>query len=278
MAVAHRAPRLLVVGFDQVVDDLRIMGDLEDPAHDFEEFPERAFLRVENLDFVGDSAKERVVDEVFRFQVRAEDDELVEGDLHLLSTSHTDKVVPFFERNDPSVEEFVDAHPLATEVIDEEDSAIAFHLEGGVADVRFWVASHFEHRHRQLSPGDDGRAADADPSVVDLVVDQETVVRLMGDFLVVEGVEDAHYFPVDADASGDPDELAERFGDPFRDARLSVSGVAEEEHTSSGVDGGAESVEEFGGDQEVGERFLEVLLGWVLVFDRLKPNRLDVAR
>lgn len=202
MAIAHRSADGLVVLFDQVVDDLGTVRDIERFAHDLKEFAKRCFLGVENFDFVRDPAEEGVVDEVFGFEVGAEDHELIERDLDFLATADADVVVALFEGDDPAVEQFVDAHSLAAEVVDKENAAVAFHLQRCIADVRFRVAGDLEHRHSQFTTGDDGRSSDADPALVDLGIAKETIGGLVGVFFVIEGIEDAHEIAVDVDSGG----------------------------------------------------------------------------
>ena len=276
MAVAHGPADRLVVLFDQVLDDFGSVRDVERFAHDLKEFAKRRFFGVEDFDFVGYPSEEGVVDEVFGFEVGAEDHELIEWDLDLLTTADADVVVAFFERDDPSVEQFVDAHSLAAEVVDEENAAVAFHLERCIADIRFGVARDLEHRHGQFTTGDDGRSSDADPALVDLGIAQESIGGLVGVFFVVEGIEDSHEVPIDVDRARNPDVVAKGARDTFGDAGFSISWVAVEEHTAAAVDGGTESREELRGDEKVGERFAKIFVRWVLVFNRLESDRLDV--
>ena len=79
LAAAHGAIGWTVVGVDEVVDDVGKVFALVTGGVDLEEFVELLDARVGDLDFVGDSAKEGFVDEVGRFEVGGEDDELFEG-------------------------------------------------------------------------------------------------------------------------------------------------------------------------------------------------------
>lgn len=176
MAIAEWAVVGSVVLGDEVIDGLLTMGDFQGAAHDFEEFSERFFGGIRDLDLVRDTSEERIVDEVFRFQVGAKDHQLIEGDLDLFTAANRKIVVAFFEGNNPPVEEFIDAHSLAAEVVDQQYSAVAFELQWGFGDVRLRVARNFEHRHGQFTAGDDGGAFDANPTSVDGAVLQRTII------------------------------------------------------------------------------------------------------
>ena len=131
VAIAEWAVVRFVMLGDEVIDGFLAMGDFQGAAHDFEEFPERFFRGIGDFDFVRDTSEERIVDEISRFQVGAENHQLIEGDLDFFPTADGKVVVAFFEGDDPAVEEFVDTHSLATEVIDEQDTAIACELQWG---------------------------------------------------------------------------------------------------------------------------------------------------
>ena len=131
VAIAERAVVRFVMLGDEVIDGFLAMGDFQGAAHDFEELSERFFRGIGDFDFVRNTSEKRIVDEIFRFQVGAENYQLIEGDLDFFPTADGKKVVAFFEGYDPAVEEFVDTHSLASEVIDEQDTAIAFELQWG---------------------------------------------------------------------------------------------------------------------------------------------------
>jgi hypothetical protein len=120
VAISHRAANRFEVLFDQVVNDICPVWYLKRFAHDFEKFSESGLFGVMDLDFVGDSPKERVVHEIFGLEVGAKDDELVEGDLDFFATADTEEIVPLFKGYHPSVKQFVDAHPLTAKVVDQQ--------------------------------------------------------------------------------------------------------------------------------------------------------------
>jgi hypothetical protein len=131
VAIAEGAVVRFVVLGDEVIDGFLAMGDFQGAAHDFEELSERFFRGVGHFNFVRDPSKESVVDEVFRLEVGAENHKLIEGDLDFFTAADGKVVVAFFEGHNPAVEELVDTHSLASEVIDEQDAAIAFELQWG---------------------------------------------------------------------------------------------------------------------------------------------------
>ncbi len=61
VAVPHRATDRFIMHFDEVVDQLGFMRDLDYLAHDFKKLPKSLFGWIVYFNFVGDSAKECVV-------------------------------------------------------------------------------------------------------------------------------------------------------------------------------------------------------------------------
>ena len=137
MAIPHWPTYWFVVFLNEVVDHFRFIWNFCDAAHDFEEFSERLLAWILDLNFVGDAAKESVIDQVFWLEIGTENDQLVERNLDLFAVANGQIVVAFFERHDPTIEQFVDAHPLASEVIDQKYATIAFKLQGRIADIGF---------------------------------------------------------------------------------------------------------------------------------------------
>ncbi len=113
-------------------------------------------------------------------QVGAKDHQLVKGNLDLFSTAYTQKVVSFFQGNNPSVQQFIDTHSLSSEVIDQEDTAVAFDLQWGVANVGFGISGDFQHVHRQFATGDNRWPTNADPSLIDLRISQDAIGGFVG--------------------------------------------------------------------------------------------------
>ena len=168
MAEAERPVGLLVVRGDQIVDRLAAIGHAQLRAHHLEQPAELVLARVDDLDLVGNAPQERLVDQFARLEVRREDHQLVEGHLDLLAVGQVEEVVAFLQRHDPAVQQLVDPHPLAAEVVDHQRAAVALQLQRRLADAGRGVDRHFQLRHGQLAAGDDRRPADADPALVDL--------------------------------------------------------------------------------------------------------------
>lgn len=131
VAIAEWAIVRFVMLGDEVIDGFLTMGDFQGAAHDFKELSERFFRGIGYFDFVRDTSKECVVDEVFGFQVSTENHQLIEGNLDFFTATDGKVIVAFLKGDDPAIEQFIDTHSLATEVIDEQDAAIAFELQWG---------------------------------------------------------------------------------------------------------------------------------------------------
>lgn len=260
LAAAEGAILLFVVRVHEIVDGRKCLG-VHLKAHlwpdECKEISERDFLRVWHIDLVRNTPQKRVVAQVLRLKVRGENDELVEGHLHLLAVGHVEEVETLFERHDPAIEQLDRLHALAAEVVNDERAAVALKLDGGFAGLAGRVVLDFEGFHRQLAADDDGGAANLHPAVVDHVGPEDGVF-LTGNLLVIRCVEDLHDHAVDDEALGDVDVVAEAAGDALGDAAFAVAGVAVEEHAAAGVDGGSEDVEHFLADQEIGEGLFEV--------------------
>ena len=110
---------------DEVVDGFLVEFDPQLRAHDAEQLAKLRFGRVRDFDLVRYAPEERFVDQVPRFEIGGEDDQLVEGHLDLLAVGQVEEVVAFFQRHDPAVEQFVGPHALPPEVVDDECPAVA---------------------------------------------------------------------------------------------------------------------------------------------------------
>ena len=73
-----------------------------------------------------------------------------------------------FQGQNPAVQQIVDLHPLAAEVVDHQRAAIALHLQRRLADAGRRVQRHLERVQGQFAADDQRRPADADPTLVDL--------------------------------------------------------------------------------------------------------------
>lgn len=81
-----------------------------------------------DFDFVGETAEECRVHEVFWIEVSGEDEEFLEWDGEGFSSVEAHEVDAAFEGDDPTVEEVGGADELASEVIDDEATAESLHV------------------------------------------------------------------------------------------------------------------------------------------------------
>ena len=159
MAATEWAARAAVVLGDQVVYGVGVdffEAELTGQAGDH--YAETLLRGVRRLDLVGNPAEEGFIDELARFEVCRENDELIERHADLFAVGEAQEVVSFLERHDPAVQELDRLHALAAEVVDQECSEIALQLQRGFADFGNRVEVDFEVVHPELAAGDDGRA------------------------------------------------------------------------------------------------------------------------
>src|SRR4051812_6058947 len=116
MAESKGAVRAAVVLFDQVLNGSWIDFESKRSCLFLNQITELNFGRVANFDFVRDTAQERFVEQVFRLEVRGENQEFVERHLDLAAAGEVEEVVVLFQRNDQAIEDFGAAHALAAEV------------------------------------------------------------------------------------------------------------------------------------------------------------------
>ena len=215
--------------------------------------------RIRHLNFVRNPAEEGVVHQVARFQVRRENDELIEWYLDLLAIGQVEKVIAFFERHDPAVEQFVNGHSLAAKVVDQKDSAITLQLERGLADFRRRVLRHFQLTHRELSACDHRRAVNAYPALINLgrVVLCHSLCTIRNNHVDC-GIKDTNQLAIDSERSWNPHCRPERSRNSFRDACLSVTRLAKQKQSSPGVDGRAKLLKQHWVQQQVRKCPLQV--------------------
>src|SRR4051794_16933845 len=120
LAKAKRAVRRSIVPGHQIVDRLGRWLESKGDRGGLEQPAELGFRRIDELDFVGYSPEEGLVDERSRLDVRREYDQLVEGNLNRAPAGQVDEVVPLLQRNDPAVQQLARRHPLAAKVVDHQ--------------------------------------------------------------------------------------------------------------------------------------------------------------
>src|SRR5262245_18686575 len=153
-----------IVRLHQVVNGLRMVLAADRLAGALKQAAKLIERRMANLDLVGYSPQESVVRKVTRLEIRREDNQLLEWHLNLLPRGQGQKVVPVFQRYDPSVEQIRSLDALAPEVVDQQTAAVALHLQRGFADIRCRIVANLESVERQFAANDDRRPPNFDPS------------------------------------------------------------------------------------------------------------------
>ena len=90
--------------FNQPLDHFGAPGNFVDIAHDLEQLDEVLQRRVLHLNLVRNPSQERVVDQILWLEVGRKHNQLIEGHLDLLTITGVEKVVTFFQRNNPTVQ------------------------------------------------------------------------------------------------------------------------------------------------------------------------------
>lgn len=232
-----------------------------------------------DLDFVGQSAEEGGVHEVFGVEVGGEDEEFLEGDAEGFTVLEAEEVHSAFEWDDPAVEQVSGAEELSAEVIDEEATAECLHVEWGLVKVADVVVAEVEHFECELAAGDDdGPAAGHPTHVMGAVADEGEVIFPDGD-IVFDGfvdahVEDADDLPVDGDGVGNEDDLFKYGGEADGDGGFAVSWGAVEEDGAATGHCGAALLDEAVVDDEVSEGLANAFRGDDLVVELLAGDLL----
>src|SRR2546426_5439335 len=223
---AAQAEVLLAVVREDLAQRLGLVVDVLPRADAAEDLLVLLYRGRLDADLVADAAQERLVDEVGRVEVRREDDEHVERDLHLLPGVQREVVDALLERHDPAVQEVLRRHALAAEVVDHEDAAVRLHLERSLVELRGLVVDEVERLERELAAGHDDWPLRDDPAVVE--------AETLGDHrverdAVIDLVEDLDDLLVDLDRIRQDDLALEERDEDLRDRRLAVPGRAEQE-------------------------------------------------
>ena len=82
-----------------------------------------------------DPAQERLLDQLLGIDVGRDDQQHVERNRELGPGVQREEVEPLLERHDPAVEQVARRHPLAAEVVDDEDAAVRLHLERRLVEL-----------------------------------------------------------------------------------------------------------------------------------------------
>lgn len=199
---------------------------------------------VSDFDFERDASHEGFVDQLFGLKVGGEEDDLFERDGDLLAGWEREIVDTTFERNDPTIEEFGGFDALSSEVVDEQATTVAFHLEGSFAGIAARIVTDFEIVEGEFATDDHGWTADTDPTAVEFMGRHDLVLRIGVDRGVVVGrIEELDDIPIIDDGMWDPDISASAGGEAFCEGGFAVSRRTVEKDPGVAVDGGTEQIE-----------------------------------
>src|SRR5689334_1512626 len=88
-------------------------------------------------------------------KIRREDDQNVERDLNFTSVMQREEIHAVFERDDPAVEQIARSYLLASKVVNQQDAAIRFDLEGRFVKLMDIIIDEIESFQGQLTTDHD---------------------------------------------------------------------------------------------------------------------------
>ena len=112
------------------------------------------------------AAQECLIHQVLRGQVGRENHQHVEGDFDLAPGVQGEIIDAVFEGHNPAVEQVARADHLAAKVVDQQNAAVGFDLEGRFVIFQGVVEDQVQAGQGQLAAGDDKGPADAHPARV----------------------------------------------------------------------------------------------------------------
>src|SRR5438874_3627198 len=218
LAAPHRPLEGLVVAVEHVLVAKLVEHDLELFAGPLEDLPEFDGGRVGDVDLVAHAPEKRLVDERSRLEVGTEDDHSLEGgaDRHT-GASERQIVDASLEGDNQPIQQGAWRRVLAAEVIEQEDAAIGFEMDGRFVVAPERVEGGRQLRRGQLATGLDEGTLDQHPPRV------EVQRHLPLDPLVVERVVETHHLSLDVDRIRDEDRLTQQLGAGFGDSGLPVA-------------------------------------------------------
>ena len=110
------------------------------------------------------AAQESFIDQVARGQVGRENHQHVKGDFKFASGMQGEVIDAVFQWDNPAVEQIARADHLAAKVIDEQDAAVGFHLEGCFVVFERIVKDQVQPSQGQFAARDNKGPADFDPA------------------------------------------------------------------------------------------------------------------
>ena len=166
MRGAQLAGALDVPFLEQIGEALVAVLDAFGVGHTLEDFAVLFIGGVANLDLVAQAAQEGFVHQVARGQVGGEDDQHIEGDFDLAAGMQGQEIQAVFKRHDPAVEQVAWADELAAKVVDQQDAAVGFNLEGGFIKFIDIIENQVKPGQGQFTANDNEGPANAQPARV----------------------------------------------------------------------------------------------------------------
>src|SRR5580692_4893504 len=114
---------------DDVIEDLIGKGEPHLVALRVEDATVRLETRRGDFDFVGQTAEERGIHQIFRLDIGGEDDQFLKGNGDALAGMEFEVVDAVFEGHDPAVEEGGGADQLTAKVVDDEAATQRLDME-----------------------------------------------------------------------------------------------------------------------------------------------------
>ncbi len=166
MTKPERPPDSLVVILNQVIDDAFLNFEMQSLQFIVEQAAELRFGWIKDFYFVGNPAQECLVTEFRWLQVGRKDQQLFERQRNLATRRQVQKVISGFHRHDPAVEQLACRNLLSAKVIDDQATAIAFHMDWGFENSGHRTERCLKMLQFQFASDNNRRALDADPAII----------------------------------------------------------------------------------------------------------------
>src|SRR5262249_3063174 len=115
------------------------------------------------FDFVRDSAQEGLVRKLERVKICRKGHKKIKWNFELPSSGQGQKINTAVERRHPSVEQLVRAHPLASKVVENQDSVVGLHLKRSSIEPGGRIVLQIQHFRRKLAACQNARPAAKNP-------------------------------------------------------------------------------------------------------------------
>src|ERR1700724_3431194 len=128
MASPETLPRPPIMLLDKPPRQLGIERQLPRSTKLVEDLEKFRFVRTAQQHLVLDTSQERFISQLLGLQISREDEKRLERDRHLTAGVERQIIHAAFHGDNPAVEHFGRSAALASEIVDQVDAVVGFHL------------------------------------------------------------------------------------------------------------------------------------------------------